>query len=248
MQNKKLIQSLVVAGTLSALICATNTKEEFPLTNAPSLSERLTQTAVDESTKASFKKEILSAQLVTVKENKTEKVTSATIDTETSAAIDPEISATIDPEIEYCLSQPDNVPYWQSDVHTNIKQWMDYKTVENKSTVQYKVLNHKNAYTDGKTGLRMYDGRICIAIGQGYGIAAGDYVDVVLANGNVFKCIVGDMKQIAHTDETNRYHIADGHVLEFIVDTNIFESVDQYPEGFEGTITKLVKIESAHVW
>lgn len=240
MQNKKLIQSLIVAGTLSALVCATNTKEEFPLTNAPALTERLTQTAVDESTKASFKKEILSAQLVAVEEHKTEKVTSAAIDTETSAAIDT--------EVEYCLSQPDNVPYWQSDVHTDIKQWMDYKKVGNKSSVQYRVLNSENAYTDGKTGLRMCDDRICIAIGQGYGIVAGDYVDVVLANGNVFKCIVGDMKQIAHTDETNRYHIADGHVVEFIVDTNIFESVDQYPEGFEGTITKLVKIESDNVW
>ena len=232
MQNKRFIQSLVVAGTLSALVCATNIKEEIPLTNAPSLSEKLLQTAVNESTKAYFKKEILSTQLIVVEEHKTEKVT----------------SAAIDPEIDYCLSQPDNVPYWQSNVHTNIKQWMDYKKVDSKSSVQYRVLNSENAYTDGKTGLRMCDDRICIAIGQGYGIVAGDYVDVVLANGNVFKCIVGDMKQIAHTDETNRYHIADGHVLEFIVDTNIFESVDQYPEGFEGTITKLVKIESDNVW
>lgn len=231
MINKRLLQSFAVAGVLTVAYISAPSPVKEPL-QITLISETLAEKAAAEY-----------IQKAEVKENDIEAVTLAE-PVPVPEKTDWEL------EQEYCLSQPDNVPYWLSEVHTVIKQWMDYRKVTCASSVQYKLLNSSEAYTDANTGFRMYKDRICIAVGQGYGLAAGDYVDVVMANGSVIKCIVGDMKQVAHTDPTMRWHIADGHVLEFIVDTNCFVSdpVAAYPDEFNGVIKKLVKIESDESW
>lgn len=234
MINKRLLQSFVVAGVLTAICASVPSPAKEPL-QITLISEALAEKAAAEYDIQKTEAE--------VEENNIETVTLAE-PVPVPEKTDWEL------EQEYCLSQPDNVPYWLSEVHTVIKQWMDYRKVTRTSSVQYKLLNSPEAYTDANTGFRMYKDRICIAVGQGYGLAAGDYVDVVMANGSVIKCIVGDMKQVAHTDPTMRWHIADGHVLEFIVDTNCFVSdpVVTYPDEFNGVIKKLVKIESDESW
>lgn len=75
------------------------------------------------------------------------------------------------------------------------------------------------AYT-GDYGIRMVGDRYCVAVGSRFTERIGAKIDVVLENGSVIKCILGDQKADKDTDETNSYHLSDGSYLEFIVDLN----------------------------
>ena len=89
----------------------------------------------------------------------------------------------------------------------------------------------------------MINERICIALGEGYGYKVGDYVDVILSNGEIFECIMSEEKSNKDTDDTNKYHLSDGSVVEMLVDFNYFSSTAQYPEGLKGTIEELRKVD-----
>ena len=65
-----------------------------------------------------------------------------------------------------------------------------------KSSKQYKF-QHTVAYT-GNYGIRMINGRYCAAIGTGYDISVGDYVDLVLQNGTIIPIIISDIKDREH--------------------------------------------------
>ena len=145
-------------------------------------------------------------------------------------------------ELQRCKDANENVPNGASGCLSWNHSYMDYQKVTSKSSNQYKVLNSVYAWTDKNTGLRMYKDRICIAIGQGYNAVAGDYVDIVLDDNTIIKCIVGDMKAVVDTDESMRYHTIDGSVVECIVDYNYFSSTDQYPEFLGQNKKKVTKI------
>ena len=96
------------------------------------------------------------------------------------------------------------------------KSYMDYRCITSKNSKQYK-LQSNYAYT-GSNGVRMADGRYCIALGSYYTHNVGQYVDLILDNGTVIKCIIGDCKADKDTCSSNKVG-ADGSVAEFIVDT-----------------------------
>ena len=67
----------------------------------------------------------------------------------------------------------------------------------------------------------MVEGRYCIALGSYFTTTIGQYIDIVLANGTVIPCILGDQKADAHTDSLHVAHRTDGSVVEFIVDKKV---------------------------
>ena len=119
------------------------------------------------------------------------------------------------------------------------KTFMDYRAVTNVYSDQYKFLNSDKAYTDPDTGLRMHDGRICIAVGTFYANKIGTKINLVMSNGSVVECVLGDVKSDAHTDETHRYQAQDGSVAEMIVDRRVFKSINQYPAELSGRIARI---------
>lgn len=119
------------------------------------------------------------------------------------------------------------------------KTFMDYRAVTNVYSDQYKLLNSDKAYTDPNTGLRMYDGRICIAVGTFYANKIGTKINLVMSNGSVVECVLGDVKSDANTDETHRYQAQDGSVAEMIVDRRVFKSINQYPAELSGRIARI---------
>ena len=104
-------------------------------------------------------------------------------------------------------------PAWSGDRN---KSYMDYRTITSRNSPQYK-LQHYYATTD-VTGVRVVDGRYCVALGSYYTHDVGRYVDVVLYNGTVLPCIVGDCKANRDTLYNNSVG-ANGGVCEFIVHT-----------------------------
>lgn len=132
-----------------------------------------------------------------------------------------------------------NIPDGEGVCNSANRTYMCWEKVTCKSSRSYKVLNSKYAWTNKKTGLRMYGDRYCIALGQGYALP-GTKVDIVMKNGHILRCIVGDAKAILDTDESRRYQHEDGSILEMIMDCNYFKGSDQYPDEILGKIEKIV--------
>lgn len=101
---------------------------------------------------------------------------------------------------------------------SSFKSYMDYKTITNKSSKQYKL--QQGAKTNAQ-GFRTYDDKIMVALGSGFG-KVGDIVEIFTEDGS-FKAIIGDQKADKHTDKENKYHLSDKSVVEFIVDTKKLE-------------------------
>lgn len=99
--------------------------------------------------------------------------------------------------------------------HSGKKTFMGYKTITDKTSEQYAL--QQEATTD-EEGFRKIDDRYCVAVGTAFNMFTGQYFDVVLENGTIIKCIIGDIKKEKDTDSTNTF-TAQGCCLEFIVDT-----------------------------
>lgn len=100
------------------------------------------------------------------------------------------------------------------------KTWMSYKAVTARRSPQYRLLQNYS-YT-GKYGIRVVDGidqqRYCVALGSKFTSRIGQYFDLILANGTVIPCVLGDQKADNHTDSSNTFTIASDCCSEFIID------------------------------
>lgn len=142
-----------------------------------------------------------------------------------------------------------SVPNDLEGCRSEFKAYMSYTAVTNTASKQYKLLNGVSAYTDAVSGIRMVDGRYCVALGSYYTKEVGTKVDLKLTNGTIIPCILGDCKSDTHTDNSNRYCMANGGVAEFIVDYSVFRNVKDssgtvnFVEGFSGEIESISIIE-----
>ena len=103
-----------------------------------------------------------------------------------------------------------------AEARCNFKSWMDYRSITYRNSRQWRM--QQVAYTCGN-GFRRVSGLYMIALGTYflYG-GVGDVFDITLSSGITFRAVVGDVKDNRHTDATNRYHLVDGSVVEFIID------------------------------
>lgn len=105
------------------------------------------------------------------------------------------------------------------DKDTSFKAYMDYRTITDKTSDQWKL--QQQAKTD-KNGLRKIDDYYCVAMGFYYADSCGKKFKVTLDSGTEFNVIVSDLKMPKHTNKTNMYtpmKNGDANLLEFIVDT-----------------------------
>lgn len=111
-----------------------------------------------------------------------------------------------------------NIP---SSWNSAFKAYMGYQAVTDSTSPQFKMLRSPKAYTDDQ-GLRMVEGRYCVALGSGFTTKIGTKVDIELTNGVVIPCILGDQKQDVHTKDNHMRCVSNGSVAEFIMDDNVF--------------------------
>lgn len=133
----------------------------------------------------------------------------------------------------------DNFIKYDTPNNDSFKSYMDYRTLSDKTSLQYDL--QQQAYTDS-TGIRMVDNRYLIAVGSYYTTEIGSYLDVIMNNGTVIQCILGDVKNDKHTDSTNRQN-PNGSVIEFIVDIDVINltvkkqgDISYADEDFKGEI------------
>lgn len=106
------------------------------------------------------------------------------------------------------------------------------------------VMQRELAYTD-HNGMRKVKDRYCVALGSYYCTRIGTKFDLIMTDGRVIKCILGDQKADRHTDALHQRGMNGGSVAEFIVDVGRLPasarsagSVHTIPE-FRGEIYKI---------
>ena len=117
---------------------------------------------------------------------------------------------------EECLYQEYKLPE-----HEDFKSFMGYEFITNISSDQFS-LQKNYAYT-GDYGIRMINNRYCVAIGSYFNTEIGQYFDLVLENGIIIPCIMGDLKADKDTDSSNIF-TSNGCCSEFIVDSTTLHS------------------------
>ena len=93
-----------------------------------------------------------------------------------------------------------------------------------------------------EVGLRVYDGRFTIAVGTYFDTAVGQYFDLVLQNGTVIPCIMGDLKADIHTDSRGLFTEASGCMTEFIVDRTYLPNKNSATYCYEEWNSKVVNV------
>ena len=96
------------------------------------------------------------------------------------------------------------------------KSYMPYTAITNKKSKQYKL---QQIASTGAYGIRVVDSRYLVAIGTAFNAEVGTYIDLILEDGFVIPCIVGDVKSPRHTDSSNMITMHNGCVSEFIIDS-----------------------------
>ena len=140
-----------------------------------------------------------------------------------------------------------DVPNWDIYCDSNRKLYMAYTAVTDTASDQYNLL-YSQAYTTPE-GLRAVGGRYCIALGSYYTTTVGQKVDLILADGGVIHCILGDCKADCHTNDTHQYNWGTGNVAEFIVDSSVFDwqcdgsGTVNWVDGLDGEITSIVLVD-----
>lgn len=93
-----------------------------------------------------------------------------------------------------------------------------------------------------EVGLRVYDGRFTIAVGTYFNTSIGQYFDLVLENGTVISCIMGDLKADIHTDSRGLFTEASGCMTEFIVDRTYLPNKNSATYCYEEWNSKVVNV------
>ena len=128
----------------------------------------------------------------------------------------------------------------------NVKTYMRYQYLGYQSwNRQGHLTRQTKAYT-GKYGIRMIDGRCLIALGSRFSTTIGTYIDVILEDGTVIPCMLGDGKSDAHTDPTHTYQKWDHSIVEFVIDSEMADYSDyraKYPE-VQGNFTNVPELSS----
>lgn len=125
------------------------------------------------------------------------------------------------------------------------KTYEPYTTITSVNSWQYKL--QQKAYTN-EDGFRMINGRYMIATGSGVSHDIGRYIDIVLENGTVIPCVIGDAKDDAHTDQ--EFHIMtkkSNCVSEFLVDESVMNpdlllsgNMSNYREEWNSKVVKFI--------
>ena len=77
--------------------------------------------------------------------------------------------------------------------NTSMKSYMNYKTITNKSSEQYKLQNRDDVWTD-EEGFRRIEDKFMVAVGTFYSKEVGQELIIELDNGTTFEAIVSDIK------------------------------------------------------
>lgn len=153
----------------------------------------------------------------------------------------------VDPTSKYVSYETYDAPE-----NSGFKSFMDYRTITNTDSKQHRLQQY---YAEtGEYGIRMADSRYIVAIGTYFTSDVGQYFDIILENGTVIPCILGDQKADVDTDSNNIITKHNGCMSEFIVDSNMlnddvkFYGDMSYCSNDWGSPIKTIKVYNRNIF
>lgn len=151
------------------------------------------------------------------------------IDYEHPIIIDvPEEKKEEEPELEGTFAPVRTIgsDIYEIPAYGGMKKYESYKAF-GKGTKQWKL--QQIAETD-EHGLRVVSYRYVVAVGTRYDMKIGQCFDLVLQNGVIIPCVMGDAKAPKHTDPTNTFSNTTKNLCasEFIVDVSKLNKVAKH--------------------
>ena len=104
------------------------------------------------------------------------------------------------------------------------KSYMSYKSITDTDSPQYMLQEICDTDADG---FRKCADRYVIAVGHGVSGQVGDCIDLMLENGQIIYCVIGDYKENKATDSANLVG-KNGCCSEFIVDPSVLRRDIKY--------------------
>lgn len=105
------------------------------------------------------------------------------------------------------------------------------KTIERSRKITYGKAGYINSIASPDSdGFMKLDDRYLVAVGSRFNAQPGQYMDLILQNGVVIKCIMGDLKADIDTDTTNTFTYRSCCCSEFIIDDKTIRK-DIYERG-----------------
>lgn len=123
---------------------------------------------------------------------------------------------------KYISPEECNYIEYEVPAYAGFKSYMGYKCITRKTSKQY-LIQKQYAYT-GEYGIRQVEGRFCVALGSYFKTSIGQYFDLILKNGTIIPCIMGDAKADKDTDSNNLFTRANKCCSEFIIDTSALDN------------------------
>lgn len=102
--------------------------------------------------------------------------------------------------------------------NSDVKTYMDYRKITNKSSKQYKLIHSENIFVNKKGFLQTNDGFIGVAMGSYFGDIGSKFI-IELSTGKQIKVIKVERKADIHTDFRNFAGSDNLDIIEFVVDT-----------------------------
>jgi hypothetical protein len=124
------------------------------------------------------------------------------------------------------------------------KSFMSFRSITNRTSIQWDL--QQNAVTD-EEGFRRYEGMYMVAVGTYYSPQAGMTFEIEFSSGRTILAISGDVKDQRHTCSFNRYTLANGCAVEFIVDPRVISRTsrrmgDMSFSGMEGSVVRISRV------
>lgn len=107
---------------------------------------------------------------------------------------------------------------FQETGNSHKKPYEDYRAITDTTSRAYKFLHQDNVQVNEQGFVMLDNEYYCVALG-GYWGTIGDKFIITLETGVELKCVIGDMKSNKDTNSNNYAH-KDGHVVEFIIDSD----------------------------
>lgn len=143
------------------------------------------------------------------------------------AAVEQPMEVIEEPKVEPVIFTDLGVP---TNVDTSFKTYMDWRTITNRASNQYKLINTYGWHDEqgfmrvrSERDLGITDDYYMIALGSYYGTEIGTKYRITTTEGRVFYGILSDCKDDRHTNSTHQY-ARNKDVVEFLVDTRYLNS------------------------
>lgn len=104
-----------------------------------------------------------------------------------------------------------------------------------------------------ENGFQMINDRYLVAIGTKYNLTIGQYFDIVLENGIIIPCVMGDTKADVDTDDSNMITMQTKCATEFIVtidklpnEAQVSGNVSSLCEEWDSPVKTIITYENVH--